>query len=207
MAEVRMEELTSAVEALRLRADKLSVDVDTVISNDANSVKTVEPTKAMPDERELSPEDAEVYNRLVSTMAEAETSGDRKRIAAAEKELTMFQATLDVAIEFKIVDRPGENSGFWRSPTEDGRQKEYFVVVEAMVDGEAVNWATRDADTGKIVSSDKFGLRVDQETYSELSADKLSNGRIDRRSVGLKPIGRIGPVWNIKTDGETITGF
>ncbi|MBY3150905.1 hypothetical protein HFO56_00485 [Rhizobium laguerreae] len=169
----------------------------------------IQPTSP-PDARklpEMSPEDAAVHARLEARLKELEGKGDKAGIKAARAELEMFEATLATMIEFRIVDRKGEKPGFWRTLVGDPDTKQFFVVVEAVVDGQQVNWAVRDADSGKVVSSAKFALRVDEKTFAELSADKKDDGRIADMVVGLKPVGRITPVWSIKTDGETVTGF
>jgi hypothetical protein len=156
---------------------------------------------------EMSSEDSKVKARLEARLKEFQAKGDKDGAKAAKGELDMFEATLSTLIEFRIVDRKGEKPGFWRTLVDDPKTKQFFVVVEAVVDGEPVNWAVRDADSGKIVSGAKFALKVDEKTFAELAADKKDDGRIANMVVGLKPVGRITPVWSIKTDGETITGF
>lgn len=209
MNTVDIGEIAAAVDTLGIRAD----DMESTLK-EAKPAFEVEPanpevaahvdTSKAPD---MSSEDAKVHARLEARLKEFTAKGDKSGIKAAKSELDMFEATLSTLIEFRIVDRKGEKPGFWRTLVDNPKTKQFFVVVEAVVDGEPVNWAVRDADSGKIVSGAKFALKVDEKTFAELSADKKDDGRIANMVVGLKPVGRITPVWSIKTDGETITEF
>ena len=154
-----------------------------------------------------SGEDATLRERLVSRLTEARGKDDPEAVRMAESELSMFDSTLRTEIGFRIVDREDERPGFWRYEKGNESNRQFFVVVEAVVEGERVNWAVRDADSGRVVSGPRFALRVDEQTFAGLAADKKDNGRIDGMAVGIKPVGRIAPVWSIKTDGTTITGF
>jgi hypothetical protein len=155
----------------------------------------------------MEPEDRKVFEGIVERRGKAVKAGESKAVEAADRDLAMFDATLKTVIEFRIVDRDGEKSGFWRPPVNGKGKKQYFVVVEAAVDGETVNWAVKDADTGRIVLGARFGLEVDEATFTALSDDKKENGRIDNLVVGIKPVGHLHPAWSIKTDGRTITDF
>ncbi|MCV9963846.1 DUF6384 family protein [Pararhizobium sp. BT-229] len=218
MQSIDMGELASAVDALGIRTEELEKSLPMQEKEPPpaeGKVAKVEPAEAQPVKAGhepaslpgMSAEDAAVHDRLAARLAYAEAKGDASARKSAKAELDMFEATLNTLIEFRIVDRKGEKPGFWRTLVGDDATKQFFVVVEAVVDGKTVNWAVRDADSGKVVSGAKFGLRVDEKTFAELSADKKDDGRIGRMAVGLKPVGRITPVWSIKTDGETITGF
>lgn len=220
MSSIDMGELASAVDSLGIRADQLEEALPKAEQSPKEQVSSalqaqepvaVEtetvPEREQPLPRAMSAEDAEVHQRLVARLEDVQARGDANGVKAAKAELDMFEATLDTLIEFRIIDRQGEKPGFWRTLVDDAKTKQFFVVVEAVVDGKPVNWAVRDADSGKVVSGARFGLRVDEKTFAELSADKKDDGRIDNMVVGLKPVGRIMPVWSIKTDGETITEF
>jgi hypothetical protein len=209
MSTVDIGEIAAAVDTLGIRADNIETTL-----KETKPIVAVEPKVPVatpdadpPKALEMSSEDAKVHVRLEARLKELESKGDKAGIKAAKSELDMFEATLSTLIEFRIVDRKGEKPGFWRTLVDDPKTKQFFVVVEAAVDGEPVNWAVRDADSGKIASGAKFALKVDEKTFAEMSADKKDDGRIANMVVGLKPVGRITPVWSIKTDGETITEF
>ena len=145
-------------------------------------------------------------NRLLKSSSDAKKSGDNARIEAAKQELVVFENTIAAEIDFRIIDREGEKSGFWRAESQDG-PKQFFLVVEAVYEDESVNWAIRDFDTNAVVSTSKFGLRVDEEVFRQLSDDKKEDGRINTQQIGFKPVGSVSPIWNVETSGETITGF
>jgi hypothetical protein len=204
-----MADLVSAVDNLGIRLEgaekKLAAAVDKpdpVSEAHIPQARSEDPMKARP----LSDQDAALRTRLLERVSKAKSSGDLKTLSEAEAELSMFHKTLGTLIEFRIVDRKGAKAGFWRSPSDDPRTKQFFLVVEAVVDGKTVTWAIKDADSGRVASTETFGLNVDEKTFAEFSDDKKEDGRIDDLVVGLKPVGRITPVWNVKTSGETISG-
>jgi hypothetical protein len=147
-----------------------------------------------------------IYRSLQERLSEAEASADTKKIELAEKELKMFKSTLETLIEFRVVSDKKTKSGFWRSRQTDPDNKQYFLVVEAVVDGETVNWAIKDTDTAAIRSVSSFGLGVEESTFAEFAADFQDDGRVNSAIVGIKPVGRIQPVWSVKTNGVTIAG-
>ena len=158
------------------------------------------------DEFELSDQVQGLKNQLQESLREAEEFGDKERIEIARNELRIFDNTVSAEIDFRIVDEDGEKSGFWRSRREDG-PKQFFLVVEAVHEGEAVNWAVRDFDSSKVISVAKFGLQVNEDVFRHFSDDKKKDGRIDTSKIGIKPVGNVLPIWNVKTNGETIAGF
>lgn len=211
---IDLSDLAVAVDELGLRAQRIEEKMPQSVDREpgaapANSPPAVPVEAAASEDNRLAmtADDAKTLEQLKARVTEFEAKGNGKALDAARAELSMFESTLRTEIEFRIVDREGERAGFWRTPVGDPSNKQFFVVVEPIVDGQVVNWAVRDADSKRIVSRPKFALRVDEKTFSELSDDKKENGRIDNMVVGMKPVGRITPVWNIKTDGEAITGF
>nr|WP_250808096.1 DUF6384 family protein [Neorhizobium tomejilense] len=208
-----MKDLVSAVDNLGIRVSeaekKLTAaqkeePVATELKTDGKA--TTPMVKAEPVPKGMSPDDTALFEKLAARVAAARFAKDAKAIKAAEAEFAMFKATLDTLIEFKIVDRKDVRSGFWRSPTDAPSVKQFYLVVEAIVDGKPVNWAIKDADTDRVVSTAAFGLMVDEKTFAEFAQDKTEDGRIDDLIVGIKPVGRITPVWSIQTGGQTISG-
>jgi hypothetical protein len=49
-------------------------------------------------------------------------------------------------------------------------------------------------------------LGVEESTFAEFAADFQDDGRVNSAIVGIKPVGRIQPVWSVKTNGVTIAG-
>jgi hypothetical protein len=207
-----LSENVTSLEFLMERAERSVAAKTKTLSSEAATVPAVETatsTELPADDGGrggMEAADRAIYDRLVEARSKAEGSKDEKALKAAERELAMFRSTLSTEIEFRIVAGKGRAAGFWRGLKTDSSQRQYFVVVEAVVDGKPVNWAVRDVDTGRVVSGPDFGLRVDEATFKRISDDRKSPG-VDDTTVGVKPVGRISPVWSIKTDGETITGY
>lgn len=215
LSSVDIGDLMSAVDNLGLRvaeaekklpppAQEDDIEVPTSEADSADNTQ-LETSDDIVTEPEVSDADRDLFDRLKRNVVNARAGGDQKRLHAAQAELDMFKATVEAVIEFRVVDRKDEKAGFWRMPAGSPADRQFYLVVEAVVDGEIVNWAIKDADSGRIVSARKFGLKVDEETFTRFSVDKKEDGRIGNGIVGIKPKGRITPVWSLKTDGQTIT--
>lgn len=121
-------------------------------------------------------------------------------------ETSNSDAAFRAEVSFRIVDGDDAESGFWRAETKEG-PRQYFVVVEAVSDGKAMDWKVKDSDTGRMATVPRFALRVDEDAFARVAEDKRDDGRIDMSEVGIKPSGHGAPAWTISTTGETITEF
>lgn len=207
-------ELGKTVDTLGMRIDTLSAALGKATPADPAPVPGAGPSPAAappantaPEPIPSDPDDRKTRDNLVAALARATSAGPAKAVDDARAQLAMFDATLAAVIEFRVVDRTGEKAAFWRAPKDNPTAKQYFAVVEAVADGEVAGWAIQDADTGKVVSVRKFGLEIDETTFKRLADDKREHGSITSGSVGIKPAGRITPVWSVRTDGKTVSAL
>lgn len=178
-----------------------------IAGSPAVKVSMAEDLVKVPDSLDVaSPDDKALRSQLAGRLEAARKSEDKSAAEQAKRELEMFDATLSTEIDFRIADDGDKRTGFWRAKSQSG-PKQYFVAVEAFADGKKVKWSILDSDTGKIVAVDRFGLEVDEKTFAAIAADKKADGKIDKADIGLKPVGRILPVWAVNTDGTTIAGI
>jgi hypothetical protein len=71
--------------------------------------------------------------------------------------------------------------------------------------GNIVPRQVRNEEGGRLQQVTKWGIRVDEETFESVAADKRDDGIIQDYVVGRKEAGRIEPEYRIPTSGGTIT--
>ena len=126
----------------------------------------------------------------------------------AVEALNLMLGQLKTAYTLRIVQRPGERSGFWRIPDVNERARNYYLIVEA-VDGQGniLTLPIANEENGQIKTVKKWGIRVAPETYQRFVADKQDDGIIQNRNVGKKSRGMPKPEYSISTSGAAITSW
>ncbi|MDH3747525.1 MAG: DUF6384 family protein [Gammaproteobacteria bacterium] len=121
--------------------------------------------------------------------------------------LTLFDE-LQTSYQVRIVSRPNELSGVWRVPAVNPNARNYYLIVEAFTsDGERQRVRVRNEEDGRYHTVASWGLRVDEETFEAVAADKRDDGIIQDDIVGSKPMGMLDPKYRIPTSGATITDW
>ena len=106
----------------------------------------------------------------------------------------------------EVVNRPGEMSGVWRTKNEDPSYRKYYLIVEAIGSkGEILKRPITNHETGEKEKVHKWGLEVAPELYEKYKADKLDDGVIQGRVVGIKEQGAVETKYYIPTTGMAIT--
>lgn len=120
--------------------------------------------------------------------------------------LDRLRATLALAYDIRIVDRPGERSGIWRVPDINRDTRHYYLIVEGVdANGERVTVAIDDEDTGRTEEVAVWAVRVDPATFMAVRQDRQDNGIIDDARLGFKVRGRLAPTYLMPVCGGTIT--
>lgn len=136
----------------------------------------------------------------------AAEQGDRAGAEAAIADLTAIRDTLRMEYRLTVVDRAGTKWGFWTFPEDNNQETNYYVVVEAHdADGKLVSVPTRDEPTGKVETVAAWGLRVPEEIYRAVEADKGDDGTIEHNLVGVKQFGFLDPDYVVATLGGAVT--
>jgi hypothetical protein len=128
--------------------------------------------------------------------------GAREAVAS----LRALDARLELQYDLTIVSRPNEVSGFWRIPDANTGAQNFYLVVEAIApNGEALRLPIRNEENQRVESVRRWGLRVDEETFGRVAADKRDDGIIQQNVVGMKRRGALEPEYSIATTGAAVT--
>ncbi len=115
---------------------------------------------------------------------------------------------LETSYDIRIVSRPNEVSGVWRVPDLNPDARNYYLIVEAISSaGNVVPVNIRNEEDGRTRQRSKWGLRVSEETFEAVAADKRDDGIIQGDIVGGKQVGKLDPEYRIPTTGATIADW
>ena len=134
--------------------------------------------------------------------------GDTEAAAETITALESLEATLAQRYELRVVSRPGELSGVWRVPEANPTARNYYLIVEAVDDGgNTIALPVRNEEDGKIYTVRQWGVRVDQENFERIAADKRDDGIIQDYVLGVKERGQLEPQYRLATSGAAITSW
>jgi hypothetical protein len=158
-------------------------------------VATTEDPKAIADAREL-----------VTTGEAAVERRDYEDARAAVTDLRTLNDRLQQQYELRIVSRPGELSGVYRIPDLNSGARNYYLVVEAIApNGAPLELPVRNEEDGRTERVTKWGLRVEEDAFNRVAADKGDDGIIQQAVVGEKRRGALDPQYSVSTTGAAIT--
>jgi hypothetical protein len=136
----------------------------------------------------------------------AAAHGDFKAARAATAEIETLNARVLAQYELRIVSRPGRESGFWRTPDDNPRARNYYLVVEAVApSGRALEVPIVSEEDQSTSNVSAWALRVDQQTFERAVADKQDDGIIQNNLVGRKRRGVLDSEYTVPTTGAAIT--
>lgn len=108
--------------------------------------------------------------------------------------------------ELRIVSRPGEPSGVWRTPEDKPGVRNYYLIVEAVTPrGETLIVPVTSEEDGKTRHVTAWGMRVDAGVFEAVRRDKQDDGIIDDRRFGVKRRGDLLPTYLMPAMGGAIT--
>jgi len=120
--------------------------------------------------------------------------------------LRLLDYRLRMQYELRIVSRPGERSGVYRVPEENPRGRNYYLLVEAFApNGQRIELPIKSEETGRTKRVTEWGLRVDEDTFNKVAADKRDDGIIEQNVVGEKRRGVLEPEYSVAATGAAIT--
>lgn len=133
----------------------------------------------------------------------------RGETAAARDALERLEAlALQLEQRYRLLIATGERavSGVWRVPDANTAARNFYLIVEALDDaGRPVRVEVTSEETGRVERVSTFGLRVPQDVFERVAADKAADGIIQDRFVGEKRVGQLEPDYAIPTTGGVIT--
>ncbi len=137
-------------------------------------------------------------------LREDDTGAAGKAIAS----LKALRELLEQEYTVRIVSRPDESSGIWRMPDLNPDARNYYILVEAITaDGRTLTLPVRNEEDGRTYKVSRWGLRVDEQLYRKIAADKQDDGIIQNRDFGVKQRGQLAPEYVMPTTGAAITSW
>jgi hypothetical protein len=136
----------------------------------------------------------------------AAAKGDRSGAESALTELIAIRDTLREDFRLGIVDKPSVKWGFWTFPEDNSDATNYYLVVEARDSGgKILSVPVRNEPNGRIETVTMWGVRVPEEVYRAVEADKNDDGVIEHNLVGVKQYGFLEPAYLIAVLGGALT--
>jgi len=133
---------------------------------------------------------------------------DTEAAAAAIASLKALRMQLEQEYTLRIVSRPDTPSGVWRMPELNTNARNYYIIVEAVTeDGGTLTLPVHNEEDGRTYNVSTWGLRVDEQLYRQIAADKQDDGIIQNNNFGLKQRGQLYPEYVMPTTGATITAW
>ena len=136
----------------------------------------------------------------------AAAEGNRAGAERAIAELTALRDQLRLDYKLTVVNRQGERSGFWTFPEINTAATNYYLVVEALgSDNAPISLPILNEENGQTETVATWGIRVPEEVYRAVAADKQDNGIIDQNVVGIKQYGFLDVDYVMPVVGGTVT--
>lgn len=155
--------------------------------------------------------DAAGRKRIEALRADGEAAlkvGDAEKARAAVAGLDALRAKLVQEYELRIVSRPGEQTGVFRIPDANEGTRNYYLIVEAVTpSGDVLSMPVTSEEDGKTTTVTKWAVRVPQETYDAVAADKRDDGIVQDNVLAEKPRGALDPVSVMRVQGGAITSW
>lgn len=136
----------------------------------------------------------------------AAAEGDRPRAMRILSDLTYLRDTIRQEYALQIVNRTGVDTGVWTSPKGFNEATGHYIVVEAISrDGNKLTLPIRNEESQSVENVDIWAVRVTEQIYERVRADKVDDGIIQADIVALKEFGYLEPQEILPTLGGTIT--
>jgi len=134
------------------------------------------------------------------------TAGNRAGAEKAISGLTALRDKLRQEYTVKIVNRPGQKTGFWTFPEINTAATNYYLVVEAIdPSGKVLTLPITNEENGQTENVSIWGVRVPEQTYRAVEADKRDDGIVQRSTMGLKEYGFLDVDWVMPVLGGAVT--
>jgi len=151
-----------------------------------------------------SPEVQRTATDLADTGRRALREEDVAAARAAVDKLRELRTELEREFELRIVSQG--STGVWRVPNRNQSARNYYIIVEPVAnDGKVLTLRVRSEEDGQLHQVKRWGLRVDEETFQRVAADKKDDGIIQQNRFGVKRAGSLETEYLMPTSGAAIT--
>ena len=132
--------------------------------------------------------------------------GNRVEAEKAVADLTALRDLLRQEYALRIVNRAGEQSGFWTFPEINTDATNYYIIVEALdADGNTLSLPILNEENGETEVVATWGVRVPEAVYNAVVADKQDDGIIQNNEIGRKSDGFLEVEYNVPVSGGAVT--
>lgn len=133
-------------------------------------------------------------------------NGRYDEAALVQRQLEQMLVQLKINYQIRVVSRPDEPSGVWRIPDVNTQARNYYLIVEAIDKaGNVLSIPITSEESGKTSTVKSWGVRVEENIFKVVAADKRDDGIIQRNIIGVKKRGELKPSYSITTQGGAIT--
>lgn len=143
---------------------------------------------------------------LLSDGERALAQGDSEAARKAIADMTALRDELRLEYTLRIVSGPREMSAAWRRPRVNPLARNFYLIVQAVDrEGRVIARPVRNEETGKTEMVSKWGVRVREEVYLRVLADKRDDGILQQNVVGQKKRGFLDPDYTMAVMEGAIT--
>lgn len=131
---------------------------------------------------------------------------DIETAKARAASLQMLGDDLAQDYTLRIISRPGEMSGVFRLNDDgDTEVRNYYLIVEGLnAAGNPVKVLITSEEDQTAARVSRWGVRVSEDTFYTVAADKKDDQIIQNAVIGQKKRGYLLPDYTIETSGGTI---
>jgi hypothetical protein len=152
----------------------------------------------------------EARTQAASLLAAGKAAVARGDAEEAQEQVTALEA-LDAKLletyELRIVSRPDEDTGVIRSPRRSDADN-YYLIVEAIgPDGKAMRMSITDEEDQRVQRRKTWGVRVSEDVFNRVRADKEDDGIVENHTLGRKLRGELQVHYDMPVLGGTITSW
>ncbi len=155
--------------------------------------------------------DPVVDAQLASLAAEGQravANGDRDAARTQLKTIQGMSDQLAQEYDIRVVSRPGEDTGFFRTRADVPNAVGYYLVVEPVAPGGRVlKVPIYDVETEKAEQVTIWAQRVNKSTLDRFAAEKAAIGVVVNDIFGRKARGELDPVFEEAVPGGAITNW
>lgn len=153
-----------------------------------------------------NPSVVEEATQSASRANSAIDAGEFDKAQAVLANMQSVKEQLSQSYEIRVVSDPERDSGFFRRPPNNPSGRNYYLVVEAVdANNQVVELTILNQENNRAARKKSWGLRVNEQTFYKVVADKKDDGIIQGNIVGKKAVGYLKPTFSIPTTGATIT--
>jgi hypothetical protein len=137
-------------------------------------------------------------NALLAAGQAAIARRSSEEIQEVERQFTELTATLRQEFTLRIAGRPEDETGVARQNARFPQGRGFYIIVDAVdARNQAVRIPVRNEETNQTETVARFGVRVPDQTWNAVRADKQRNGIVQNNRLGEKRRGHLDIEYRI----------